>query len=205
MGVFNASNGLMETTYYNLVGDLPVVYINFTVKNTTCFTIFRYVINLINNIYVSSNPGETRWVEALGVGDYTYTARLRVGDELVLGRYDPEDGPSMLAVKTPEGEVLYVFKNTTCRIRCVRYELDYSKNDCCSSRHVVLRVARSGLAVELLKDKFPVYTNAGNLYREGDAVEVPLGKELTVEISGVYLERATQAGRAQIKILLAAG
>ena len=75
MGVFNASNGLMETTYYQLVGDLPVVYINFTVKRDPRRTVFWYGINFINDIYVSSNPGETRWVEALGVGDYSFPAQ----------------------------------------------------------------------------------------------------------------------------------
>ena len=75
MGVFNVSNGLFETTYYQLVGDLPVVYINFTVKNAPRRTVFWYGIYFINDIIANPDPGETRWVEALGVGDYSFPAQ----------------------------------------------------------------------------------------------------------------------------------
>lgn len=144
------------------------------------------------------------WALRIAVGDTTYVAKLKLGDELILGRFDAEGGPSRLAVKAPEGGVLYVFQNTICKTRCVRDEFDFSKNDCTSSRHVVVRVTRGGLVVRLMKDKFPIYTSIGNLYREGDSVEIPPKKEVTMEISGVYLERATQVGRAQIKIILTA-
>ena len=40
LGVINAPNGLTEKTYYELVGNLPVVYINFTVSNAPQPTMF---------------------------------------------------------------------------------------------------------------------------------------------------------------------
>ncbi|WP_054856560.1 hypothetical protein [Vulcanisaeta sp. JCM 16159] len=75
LGVINASNGLREVTYYELVGNLPVVYVNFTVSNLPQSTMVWYGINFINDIYVDANPGETTWVVALGVGNYSFPAQ----------------------------------------------------------------------------------------------------------------------------------
>ncbi|WP_252900514.1 hypothetical protein [Vulcanisaeta sp. JCM 14467] len=57
------------------MGNLPVVYVNFTVSNTPQPTMFLYVIDFINDIYVDPNPGETSWVVALGVGNYSFPAQ----------------------------------------------------------------------------------------------------------------------------------
>ncbi len=75
LGVINASNGLREVTYYELVGNLPVVYVNFTVSNLPQPTMVWYGIDFINDIYVDANPGETTWVVALGVGNYSFPAQ----------------------------------------------------------------------------------------------------------------------------------
>ena len=75
MGVINASNGLTEVAYYELVGRLPVVYVNFTVNNAPQPTEFWYGLDFISNISITDNPGETSWVIALGVGNLSFPAQ----------------------------------------------------------------------------------------------------------------------------------
>ena len=75
LGVIKVPGGLSETTYYRLVGNLPVVYVNFTVSNAPNPTVFSWGFDFIASVWVTENPGETAWVQAIGVGNYSFPAQ----------------------------------------------------------------------------------------------------------------------------------
>ncbi len=74
VGIIN-SKGIRERIEYSLVGNLPVVLINFTLSGLTQPTTIWYGILFISSIWVTSNPGETAWVVAMGVGNYSFPAQ----------------------------------------------------------------------------------------------------------------------------------
>ena len=74
IGVIN-SNGIRERMDVSLEDYLPVVFINFTLSGLPQPTNVWYGVSFISSIWVTTNPGETAWVVAMGVGNYSFPAQ----------------------------------------------------------------------------------------------------------------------------------
>ena len=109
--------------------------------------------------------------------------RYQTTPPVVLGRTRGAGSQDALAVKTPDGRVLYVFKGVYARYGCAG-----SDTDCTSHTQLVIDVEGGTLTVKNV-GKFPAYSQG----RPIDRIELGLGQWIELILPGVYTRDGKKA------------